>query len=141
MALNLKGKAKKAAAGNMNDSKILEGREKIKLEELVASYGKDLNIVAVDVIQVNDKDDDGNKTKKDAAVMVVAEAPRNWVFGGGTLLSIISSWLIPEDPDEPAPTMDQINEELKAAPISVRLEKRSQVNDPRKTYWHYEITD
>ena len=139
MALNLRDKAAKAAAGNTNDSKVLEGREKIKLEELVAAYGKTLNIIAVDVISVNDKDDDGNKTKKDAAIMVVSEAPKNWAFGGGTLLSIVSSWLTPDGEDELAPTIDDINADLANDPIKITLEKRNQVNDPRKTYWHYEI--
>lgn len=139
MALNLKAKAKKAAELTLTKSKLLEGKDKIRLDELVAQHGKSLHIIGVDVVSVNDKDDAGNKIKKDAAVMVVAEAPTKWCFGGGSLLSIITEWLIPEEEGAEAPTIDQINEELKADPLAIELEKRTQKGDARKSFWHYDI--
>ena len=137
MGINLKAIAKQATENN-NASKVIEGLEKIKLEEMVATYGKKLSIIAVDIVRVNDTD---TKSLKDAAVMVVAEAKDKWTFGGGSLLSIVSAWLAPDEETGEAPTIEEVNTMLKKAPLVVELEKRAQKNDPRKSFWHYSILD
>ena len=139
--MGLKDRAKKATEANLNSSALTEGREKIKLEELVAIAGNKLHIDGVDILQVNDKDQDGNKIKRDAAAMTVTEDQKHWTFGGALLSSIINEWRYPSDQDTEALTLDQINNELRKDPLLVKIEKRSQKNDPRKTYWHYEIMD
>ena len=136
--MNLREKAKKTTESNGNNSAVCNDREKIKLEELVAACGNKLHIKAVDVLQVNDQD---TKGKREAAAMVVVENDKVWTFGGATLLNIIKEWLTPENPDEPAYTIDQVNEELGKEPLYVKVTKENQKNDPRKTFWRYEILE
>ena len=133
--MNLREKAKKATS--RKESTITKGREKMKLEELVASIGKRVTICGVDILAVKDRD---TNEKRDTAAMIVLEDAKHWVFGGAALLTIIEEWLTPEE-GEPAPTIENINEELSAHPIAVNLEKRQQKGDSRKSYWNYEIVD
>lgn len=133
--MNLKEKAKKATS--RKESEITKGREKMKLEELVASIGKRVTICGVDILAVKDRD---TNEKRDTAAMIVIEDAKHWVFGGAALLNIINEWLTPEEGEE-APTMEDINKELASHPVAVVLEKKTQKGDSRKTYWNYDIVD
>lgn len=132
--MNLKEKAKKATNKEMHESEITKGRNKIKLEELIASRGNNLHICGVDILQVKD----GNEYRA-AAAMIVSEDPDNWTFGGASLLSIVNEWQDPGSPEAEPISIDAINAELKTAPIEFNISKQQQKKDPRKSFWKYEV--
>lgn len=121
--------AKKAT--NREEAPITVGREKIKQDELVASYGKELDIIEVGYVQMKDNDGTG---LKDVPCMVVAQAPKAWCSGGTVLDKIIKEWLQLLDG-----SMDQLNAELKAEPVKVRLEKQVQKNNKSRSVWVYTV--
>ena len=121
--------AKKAT--NREEAPITKGREKIKQEELVASYGHQLSIIEVGYVPMKDNDGQG---LKNVPCMVVAEAPKCWCSGGIVLGKIIEEWLQLFDG-----SMDQLNSELKAEPVMIKLEKQKQKNNDSRSVWVYTV--
>lgn len=134
--MNLKETAKKAASKETKESAITQGRDKIKLEELVAQYGNTLTICGVDVLQVKDGD-----SYRPAAAMIVQEDSKHWTFGGASLLTIINAWQDPGAQEMEPISIDLINAELKKAPIKFNIVKTQQKKDPRKSFWKYDVVD
>lgn len=132
--MNLKEKAKKATEKKMHESEITKGRNKIKLEELIASRGNNLHICGVDILQVKEGND-----YREAAAMIVTEDPDNWTFGGASLFSIVNEWQDPGSPEAEPISIDAINAELKVSPIEFNISKQQQKKDPRKSFWKYEV--
>lgn len=117
-------KALAAKAVEKNDNPFTEGKEKITLEELIASYGHNLKILEV-----------GYVTMKGVEVpcMCTAEAPHNWCSGGAVLGNLIEG-CIKES------SLEDFNAYLANNPLPVHIEKKKQKKDPSRTYWHYDVT-
>lgn len=121
--------AKKAT--NREEAPITVNRDKITQEELVASYGNTLDIIEVGYVSMKDNENGG---LKDVPCMVVAQAPKMWCSGGTVLGKIISEWLSMYDND-----FEQLNAELKAEPVKVKISKEVQKNNKSRHVWVYTV--
>ena len=120
--------AKKAT--NREEAPITVNREKIKQEELVASYGNTLDIIEVGYVTMKDEDDG----LKEVPCMVTAQAPRAWCSGGTVLGKIISEWLNIYNGN-----FEELNADLKAEPVKVKIEKQKQKNNKSRSVWVYTV--
>lgn len=109
--MSLREKAK--AARNVNP--IMEGREKITLDEIMAKYPQGVTIRECAIIHDKAKE-------SDYAVCVVDEEINFFFFGGVAILSMIENLL--QDYESEA----DFNAELKAEGLPIKFEKKRSKN-------------
>lgn len=96
--------ARKALGGN----NILGGREKIKIDDLIAKYPDCVSITGVTLVEYADVS---------YPAFTFAEDPTKY-FAGGLALRNMVNVLIEADP-----TLEEVNAEFKAHPLRVKLAK------------------
>ena len=105
---NLKDLAKNAFAIDP----ILDGRNKITIEDLIAQYPDGVSIDGFSIYQPV------NKIYPERPVFSFVEDGTKYFNGGKALKEMVTAWLDSYDNDRVA-----INEELKKSPLKVKLEK------------------
>ena len=105
---NLKDLAKNAFAIDP----ILDGRNKITIEDLIAQYPDGVSIDGFSIYQPV------NKIYPERPVFSFVEDGTKYFNGGKVLKEMVTAWLDSYDNDRVA-----INEELKKSPLKVKLEK------------------
>ena len=105
---NLKDLAKNAFAIDP----ILDGRNKITIEDLIAQYPDGVSIDGFSIYQPV------NKIYPERPVFSFVKDGTKYFNGGKALKKMVTAWLDSYDNDRVA-----INEELKKSPLKVKLEK------------------
>ena len=105
---NLKDLAKNAFAIDT----IMDGRDKITIEDLIAQYPDGVSIDGFSIYQPV------SKIYPERPVFSFAEDATKYFNGGKALKEMVTAWLDSYDNNR-----DAINAELKKSPIKVKLEK------------------
>lgn len=77
-------KFKKAAQKATSTSKVMEGKVKIDIDDIIRAYPEGITIDAVDILQGTDGD---------FAVCGFIEDPNAFFFGGSVLTSVVKEWV------------------------------------------------
>lgn len=115
-----------------SSSFIMDGRKKLKNEQIIAAYPKGFTIVAAELRPVKDK-----KTGDldEMPVYLIAEDDTVYGTGGVALKNIFSEWVKPYDGD-----FEKMSAELKAAGgVKIRLNKT--VTNEGKPYFAVVVID
>lgn len=103
-----------AKAKIYNNSTITDGREKMKLDELI-KQNNELTIINADIFTC---------TKGPCAVCVSKEFPTFYFFGGTVLTDIVTSWITEYQGD-----VDKMNAELEeSGGVTMKFEKTTTRN-------------
>lgn len=95
--------ARKSLRGN-----ALGNLEKIKIDDLIAKYPDRISVTGVILVEYADTS---------YPAFTFAEDPTKYFTGGMALRKLVNDWL------EEDPTLAEVNAELKADPLEIRMQK------------------
>lgn len=84
------GRFTEAAKNIVGGSKVIEGREKIKTDLLIAAYPDGFTIDGADLISTTDEK---TKAQKQFCVFTIMEDPTKYASGGQALTEVVQDWM------------------------------------------------